>query len=218
MTSLLDAGASRPQYHLALALFTTGPGSILPGAILSACLPLGLHQPIVHALFALTPFLFDWSCNGNGGRSHLRRRLSRRLRSVALLVRLVFDRRSVPPSPLSTFRSLNPRMAIIQPMNLLLIIGWSSSRDAAAGDARREPLVLDSPPDHSRRDGQLSADLRFLFFLLSRSGSRMGLPLFPWGPCLFHPRRRRRLQSIVEPCWGKAARKDSSLPVSRHRC
>jgi len=87
-------------------------------------LAIGLHQPIVHALFAL-PFL-------------LRLVLQWRWRAV-----LVFGAVYVAGCALwfvwraryqiassdgigSIFKILNPRMPIIQSMNLLLIIGWAS--------------------------------------------------------------------------------------------
>jgi hypothetical protein len=88
-------------------------------------LAIGLHQPIVHALFVL-PFLarFVWQ-----------RRWSRVLIFGAIYIAgcagwYVWKMHFLPP-PLpgdggSIFRLANPRMAIIQPMNLLLIIGWAS--------------------------------------------------------------------------------------------
>lgn len=93
-------------------------------APLVGVLAIGLHQPIVHALFAL-PFL-------------LRLVLQRRWRTV-----LVFGTVYVAGCALwfawraryqlgsgdgigSMFKFLNPRMPIIQSMNLLLIIGWAS--------------------------------------------------------------------------------------------
>jgi len=93
-------------------------------APLVGVLAIGLHQPIVHALFAL-PFL-------------LRLVLQRRWRTV-----LIFGTVYVAGCALwfawqtryqvggnagiaSFFKILNPRMPIIQSMNLLLIIGWAS--------------------------------------------------------------------------------------------
>jgi hypothetical protein len=95
-------------------------------APLVGVLAIGLHQPIVHALFAL-PFL-------------LRLVLQRRWRTV-----LIFGTVYVAGCALwfawqaryqvgrsdgigigSMFKILNPRMPIIQSMNLLLIIGWAS--------------------------------------------------------------------------------------------
>ena len=87
-------------------------------------LAIGLHQPIVHALFAI-PFL-------------VRLLLQRRWRAV-----LIFAAIYLAGCALwfawraryqlgsgggigSIFRILNPRMPIIQSMNLLLIIGWAS--------------------------------------------------------------------------------------------
>jgi hypothetical protein len=87
-------------------------------------LAIGLHQPIVHALF-VAPFL-------------LRIVLKRRWRDV-LIFGLVYLAGCVgwfawrvhysPASALPTasfFRLLNPSMLVVQPMNLLLVIGWSS--------------------------------------------------------------------------------------------
>jgi hypothetical protein len=93
-------------------------------APLVGVLAIGLHQPIVHALFVL-PFL-------------LRLVLERRWRTV-----LIFGTIYVAGCALwfawqtryqlgsgdgigSMFKFLNPRMPIIQSMNLLLIIGWAS--------------------------------------------------------------------------------------------
>ncbi len=85
---------------------------------------IGLHQPIVHALFA-TPFL-------------VRLPLQRKWRPtiVFALIYLVgcaiwfswsrMFQGEGGGGVASIFRLLNPRMAIIQPMNLLLIIGWAS--------------------------------------------------------------------------------------------
>lgn len=87
---------------------------------------IGLHQPIVHALFA-APFL-------------LRLPLQRRWRATAVFAIIylagcagwaAWRAHYMAPSASSggvgsIFRIANPRMAIIQPMNLLLIIGWSS--------------------------------------------------------------------------------------------
>ncbi len=89
-------------------------------------LAIGLHQPVVHALFA-APFLF-------------RLVLQRRWRPAVVFAMIylagcvgwaAWRSYYAPPSTsgasaLSIFKLANPRMAIIQPMNLLLIVGWSS--------------------------------------------------------------------------------------------
>ena len=93
-------------------------------APLVGVLAIGLHQPIVHALFAL-PFL-------------LRLVLQRRWRAVLIFAPIYLAgcalwfawqaRYQVGSSDGigSLFKILNPRMPIIQSMNLLLIIGWAS--------------------------------------------------------------------------------------------
>ena len=87
---------------------------------------IGLHQPIVHALFA-APFL-------------LRLVLQRKWRPTVVFALIYLagcagwaawqSHYSSPSAsganPFSIFKLVNPRMAIIQPMNLLLIIGWGS--------------------------------------------------------------------------------------------
>src|SRR5437016_4728758 len=88
-------------------------------------LAIGLHQPIVHALFVL-PFLFRlvWQ---------------RRWRPVVIFAvvylaacfcwykwKMHFMVPASPGADQSIFRLANPEMAVIQPMNLLLIIAWSS--------------------------------------------------------------------------------------------
>src|SRR6266480_59729 len=93
-------------------------------APLVGVLAIGLHQPIVHALFAL-PFLF-------------RLVLQRRWRAVLIFAPIYLAgcalwvawqaRYQVGGNAGigSFFKILNPRMPIIQSMNLLLIIGWAS--------------------------------------------------------------------------------------------
>jgi hypothetical protein len=111
-------------------------------------LAIGLHQPIVHALF-VAPFL-------------LRIALKRRWRDV-LIFGLVYVAGCAgwfawrvhysPPSALPTasfFRLLNPSMLVVQPMDLLLVIGWSSLATpllAALGLRRifqERPIVQDA--------------------------------------------------------------------------
>ncbi len=86
-------------------------------------LAIGLHQPIVHALF-VAPFLF-------------RLVLERKWRTVIIFglvyslgcaVWYAWRLHYTPPSAgegVSIFRLFNPMMIIIQPMDFLLIIGWS---------------------------------------------------------------------------------------------
>ena len=86
-------------------------------------LAIGLHQPIVHALF-VAPFL-------------IRLVLERRWRAVISFgltyslgsaVWYTWRLHYLPPSAGaagSIFRLFNPKMIVIQPMDLLLIIGWS---------------------------------------------------------------------------------------------
>lgn len=88
-------------------------------------LAIGLHQPIVHALFVL-PFLarlvFErrWHSVGIFGAIYL----------AGCLGWYMWKMHFQPPPALSggesIFRLANPRMVIIQPMNLLLIVGWAS--------------------------------------------------------------------------------------------
>lgn len=93
-------------------------------------LAIGLHQPIVHALFA-APFL-------------LRLVWQRRWRSTIIFGAIYLigcagwylwkKHYEVPPAPSSPaaagighmFRLFNPRMAFVQPTNLLLMIAWGS--------------------------------------------------------------------------------------------
>ena len=87
-------------------------------------LAIGLHQPIVHALF-VAPFL---------GRLAWERKW--RAVSVFGFIYLlgcagwyVWRARFSPPSSgavVSFFRLWNPKMLVIQPMDLLLVIGWSA--------------------------------------------------------------------------------------------
>lgn len=86
-------------------------------------LAIGLHQPIVHALF-VAPFL-------------IRLVLEQRWRAVisfgliyslGCVVWYTWRLHYLPPSADaagSIFRLFNPKMIVIQPMDLLLIIGWS---------------------------------------------------------------------------------------------
>jgi hypothetical protein len=87
-------------------------------------LAIGLHEPIVHALFVL-PFL-------------LRLVWQRRWRPVVIfgaiyvagcVIWYMWKTHFQPPSSGSVgsiFRLFNPRMAVVQPMDLLLIVAWAS--------------------------------------------------------------------------------------------
>ena len=87
-------------------------------------LAIGLHQPVVHALFA-APFL---------GRLVWQRKW--RVVSVFALIYLLGCagwyawRVKFSPAPVgiaaSFFRLWNPKMLVIQPMDLLLVVGWSA--------------------------------------------------------------------------------------------
>ena len=94
-------------------------------APLVGTLAIGLHQPIVHALFVL-PFLVRlvWQ----------RRWLHSVVFGLVYLAacfcwykwKMHFMVPASPGADQSIFRLANPEMAVIQPMNLLLIIAWSS--------------------------------------------------------------------------------------------
>jgi hypothetical protein len=95
-------------------------------APLVGALAIGLHEPIVHALFVL-PFLLRlvwqrrWTHVVFFGTVYL----------AACICWYKWKFHYMPPSApnghgASIFRLANPRMAIIQPMNLLLVIGWAS--------------------------------------------------------------------------------------------
>ena len=95
-------------------------------APLVGVLAIGLHQPIVHALFVL-PFL---------GRLVWQRQWRPVLIFGAVYLagcviwygwKIHYAEPSAGPDGISSiFKLANPRMTIIQPMNLLLIIGWAS--------------------------------------------------------------------------------------------
>jgi hypothetical protein len=85
-------------------------------------LAIGLHQPVVHALFVL-PFLVRllWQ----------RRWLHTAVFGVVYLAACFFWYKwkmhfMVPDPGNSIFRLANPQMVVVQPMDLLLIIAWSS--------------------------------------------------------------------------------------------
>ncbi len=139
-------------------------------------LAIGLHQPIVHALFVL-PFLI---------------RLVRQQRWRSSLVFGViylagcigwcaWKMHFQPPATAAAstiFRLLNPRMAIIQPMNLLLLIGWSSLAApllfllGAKQFFRVRPIV---------QDAMLSCALTFGFYFFFYLDQAHG-----WGYRYFH--------------------------------
>ena len=112
-------------------------------------LAIGLHQPIVHALFVL-PFLVRlvWQ----------RRWVHTAVFGAVYLAACFFWYKwkmhfmvpAGPGTPKSIFRLANPQMAVIQPMDLLLIIAWSSLATpllVGLGLARvfkEEPIVQDA--------------------------------------------------------------------------
>jgi len=143
---------------------------------------IGLHQPIVHALF-VTPFLF---------------RLLRQRRWPAVFVYGITylagcafwyawkTHYTVPPDPSTpaaagighVFRLFNSEMAFVQPMNLLLVIGWASLATpllALLGFRRffRLPPVL--------QDAALSCLLTFGFYYFFYLDQAHG-----WGYRYFH--------------------------------
>lgn len=93
-------------------------------APLVGILAIGLHQPVVHALF-VTPFLF-------------RLVLQQKWKPTVIFAAIYLlgcagwyswsqmFQGQAPAGVGSIFKLLNPRMAIIQPMSLLLVIGWAS--------------------------------------------------------------------------------------------
>ena len=137
---------------------------------------LGLHQPVPHALF-VAPFL-------------VRMVRDRRCRAIFIYGGIYFVgclawqrwrahfTSPMPGGVSSVFRLWNPRMAIVQPMNLLLIIGWASLATpllAALGFARfrRLPPLL--------QDCALSCALTFGFYYFFYLDQAHG-----WGYRYFH--------------------------------
>jgi hypothetical protein len=112
-------------------------------------LAIGLHQPIVHALFVL-PFLARllwqrrWLPVVVFGASYL----------FACVGWYIWKMHFIPPAalaePVKMFRLVNLRMAFVQPMNLLLVIAWASLATpllAALGFGRffkARPIVQDA--------------------------------------------------------------------------
>jgi hypothetical protein len=85
---------------------------------------------------------------------------------------------------------------VIQPMDLLLLAGWSALATpllAMLGFGRilREPRSFAMPRS-------VVSSPSGLLFLLPRSGSWLGLPLFSWNAFLPHPGRRRQLEVLIE--------------------
>ena len=145
-------------------------------APLVGVLAIGLHQPIVHALFA-APFL-------------LRLLLDRKWRAVSIfgLIYLLgcagwyaWRIKFSPPAAdgvATFFRLWNPKMLVIQSMDLLLIIGWSALAApllAVLGFARifRERPII--------RDAALSCLLTFGFYYFFYLDQGHG-----WGYRYFH--------------------------------
>lgn len=139
-------------------------------------LALGLHQPTVHALF-VAPFLFrlvlqrKWRVSAIFAGLYL----------AGLLAWLSWRAHYSPPHAASDtffFRLFNPRMVFIQPMDLLLLIGWSSLATpllAILGFRkifRRQPLV---------QDAALSCFLTFGFYYFFYLDQGHG-----WGYRYFH--------------------------------
>ncbi|MGB8340467.1 MAG: hypothetical protein WCE51_02665 [Chthoniobacterales bacterium] len=139
-------------------------------------LAIGLHQPNVHALF-VTPFLF-------------RLVLSRKWRAVFIfgftyllgcVAWYAWRAKFSPPSTASVgsiFRLWNPKMLVIQPMDLLLVVGWSALATpllAVIGFGRifREKPII--------RDAALSCLLTFGFYYFFYLDQGHG-----WGYRYFH--------------------------------
>jgi hypothetical protein len=137
---------------------------------------IGLHQPAVHALFAL-PFL-------------VRLVVQRRWRAVLIFGVIYVAGCSVwygwrahyqgvsDGGVGSVFAFLNPRMPIIQSMNLLLIIAWASLATpllASLGckQSRKEQPIV--------QDAMLSCALTFAFYFCVRLDQAHG-----WGYRYFH--------------------------------
>jgi hypothetical protein len=87
-------------------------------------LALGLHQPVFHALFA-APFLFRLVLQRKWRTSFIFAGIYICGCALWLWWSMHFRTHFGTAAVEKTLRLFNPRMAIIQPMNLLLIIGWS---------------------------------------------------------------------------------------------
>lgn len=145
-------------------------------APLLGVLTVGLHQPIVHALFAL-PFL-------------VRLVWQRRWRPMSIFAGIYLAgcvgwylwrahfQAADPSGVISIFRLANPRMPVIQAMNALLIIGWMSLAApllAALGFMRffkARPIL---------QDAMTSCALTFAFYFVFFQDQAHG-----WGYRYFH--------------------------------
>ena len=170
-------------------------------------LAIGLHQPIVHALFA-TPFL-------------LRLALQRKWRAVSIfaLIYIVRLRRMVR---LAAGILASDRWARRFFSSSLESENARYSADGSPAPGRLERTRYTAPcrpgfrtplareADHLRCRDQLSPYLWLLFFLLPRSGSWVGLPLFPWNAFLSYPGCRRRLESAHRESWRRKSMEFSS--------
>ena len=145
-------------------------------APLVGILAIGLHQPIVHALF-VAPFLFrlvvqrKWRAVWIYGLIYL----------LGCAVWYAWRMHYLPPaagSATSVFRLFNPKMIVIQPMDLLLVLGWSCLATpllAVLGFARifRERPII--------RDAAVSCLLTFGFYYFFYLDQGHG-----WGYRYFH--------------------------------
>ena len=139
-------------------------------------LAIGLHQPVVHALF-VAPFLLrlairrNWAAVSVFGFIYL-------LGCAGWYAWRAHYSTHTGPGDASFFRLWNPGMLIIQPMDLLLIIGWSALATpllAVLGFRRifREPPII--------RDAAISCFLTFGFYYFFRLDQCHG-----WGYRYFH--------------------------------
>ncbi len=130
-------------------------------APLVGVLAIGLHQPIVHALFAL-PFL-------------LRLVWQRRWRPVVIFAVIYFAgcvlwflwrehyQAKSSGGVGSVFKFLNPRMPVIQSMNLLLIIAWASLATPLLAFLGAKQFFKEQP---IVQDAILSCALTFIFYFV----------------------------------------------------
>ena len=137
---------------------------------------IGLHQPIVHALFA-APFL---------GRLVWERKwrvvcIFGLIYSLGCAGWLCWRIHFTPPAAQSTasfFGLWNPKMFIVQPMNLLLLLGWSTLATPllavlGACQLERQPAIV--------RDAASSCLITFAFYYFFRPDQGHG-----WGYRYFH--------------------------------
>ena len=140
-------------------------------------LALGLHQPFFHALF-VTPFLVRLVWQRKWRSSFIFAGVYLAGCALWLYWSVHFRSQFGAATAASTFRLLNPRMAIIQPMNLLLIIAWSCLATpllATLGAGRwfRHPAIL--------QDATVSCLLTFGFYFFFYLDQAHG-----WGYRYFH--------------------------------